>query len=115
MIISILIDYNRSRMLNRVAKEHDSQALEADALHFSADMISSVVVLFGLGFVWLGFPIGDPIAAIGVAIVIFVVSLKLGVRAYDILIDRAPEGIEEDIKKICVSTITGQAGPVVSM
>jgi cation diffusion facilitator family transporter len=104
MVLSIIINFERSRMLNRVAEKHDSQALEADALHFSADMISSVVVLIGLGLVWAGFPIGDPLAAIGVAIVIFVVSLKLGLRAYDILIDKAPEGIEAQVNEICQST-----------
>ncbi|MCK5151719.1 MAG: cation diffusion facilitator family transporter [Candidatus Thorarchaeota archaeon] len=103
MVISIIIDFNRSRMLNKVAKKHNSQALEADALHFSADMISSTVVLIGLILVWAGFPIGDPLAAIGVAIVIFLVSLKLGIRSYDILIDKAPIGLEARVLEICES------------
>jgi divalent metal cation (Fe/Co/Zn/Cd) transporter len=48
MGISIVVDYSRSRMLSRVAKKHDSQALEADALHFSTDIWSSSVVIGGL-------------------------------------------------------------------
>ncbi len=101
MAMSILIDWERSRMLYRTAEEHGSQALEADALHFRTDMISSLVVLIGVCFVWLGLPIADPLAAIGVAIVIFIVSLNLGRRAFDILIDRAPPGLGEEIKKSC--------------
>ncbi|MDF1541405.1 MAG: cation diffusion facilitator family transporter, partial [Candidatus Thorarchaeota archaeon] len=75
MVFSIIVDYERSRMLYKVAEKHQSQALEADALHFSTDMLSSTVVLIGLAFVALGFPLGDPLAAIGVSIIIFIVSL----------------------------------------
>ncbi|NTW36915.1 MAG: cation diffusion facilitator family transporter, partial [Syntrophobacteraceae bacterium] len=45
---SIVIDVNRSRMLSRAAKKYNSQALEADALHFSTDIWSSAVVILGL-------------------------------------------------------------------
>jgi len=103
MIFSILVDFERSRMLSKVAEKHQSQALEADALHFSTDMLSSIVVLIGLAFVALGYPLGDPLAAIGVSIIIFIVSLRLGIRSYNVLIDRAPEGIEEQIAKLCGS------------
>lgn len=101
MATSIVVDYERSRMLYRTAHKHGSQALEADALHFSTDMISSTVVLGGLTFVWLGVPQADPIAAMGVAIVIFFVSASLGKRSYDMLTDRAPAGVRERIGEIC--------------
>ena len=39
VILSIAVDFSRSRALNRVARKHDSQALEADALHFSTDVL----------------------------------------------------------------------------
>ncbi|MHA2241102.1 MAG: cation diffusion facilitator family transporter [Candidatus Thorarchaeota archaeon] len=103
MSISVVITFQQGRMLSRVAKKHDSQALEADALHFSTDMVSSLVVLVGLGFVWFDFPIADSLSAIGVAIVIFVVSLRLGKRAYDALVDRAPHGIQEEVERRCLS------------
>src|SRR4051812_9646415 len=64
---SIVIDFNRSRVLSRVARKTSSEALEADALHFSSDMWSSLVVLGGLGAVWLGHPLADPIAALMVS------------------------------------------------
>jgi cation diffusion facilitator family transporter len=42
---SIVIDISRSRALYRVARKHNSQALEADALHFSSDVWSSLTVI----------------------------------------------------------------------
>ncbi len=49
MAISIGIDYTRSRILYKAARAHNSQALEADALHFSTDIWSSSVVIFWVG------------------------------------------------------------------
>ena len=97
MMIGVIVTFAQSRTLYRTAEKHGSQALEADALHFRTDMVSSLVVLLGLGFVWFGIPIADPIAAIGVAIIIFIVSARLGKRTFDALIDRAPQGLQEDI------------------
>jgi divalent metal cation (Fe/Co/Zn/Cd) transporter len=106
MMIGVIITFWQSRTLYRTAEKHGSQALEADALHFRTDMISSIVVLLGLGFVWIDIPIADPIAAIGVAVIIFVVSARLGKRTFDALTDRAPEGLQEDIVQR-VANVTG--------
>ena len=90
IISSIIIDINRSRMLSRVAKKYNSQALEADALHFSTDIWSSSVVLLGLICANFGFYFADSIAALGVAIIVLVVCYKLGKRSIDVLLDKAP-------------------------
>lgn len=97
MGVSILIDISRSRALMRVAKKHDSQALEADALHFSTDVWSSSVVIGGLFFVWLAERTGitwlanaDAIAALGVAGIVIYVSLQLGMRTIRDLLDAFP-------------------------
>jgi len=87
---SIIIDINRSRMLSKVAKKYNSQALEADALHFSTDIWSSTVVLLGLICANFGFYYADSIAALGVAVIVLVVSYKLGKRSLDVLLDKAP-------------------------
>jgi cation diffusion facilitator family transporter len=87
---SIIIDINRSRMLSKVAKKFNSQALEADALHFSTDIWSSSVVLLGLICANFGFYYADSIAALGVAVIVLVVSYKLGKRSLDVLLDKAP-------------------------
>jgi cation diffusion facilitator family transporter len=106
MVIGVIVTFQQSRVLYRTAEKHGSQALEADALHFRTDMISSIVVLLGLGFVMIDIPIADPIAAIGVAIIIFVVSARLGKRTFDALTDRAPHGLQEDIMQR-VSEVSG--------
>lgn len=100
ILSSIAIDLWRARALMRTAKKTKSMALEADALHFSSDVLSSTVVLIGLGFVALGFPIGDPIAAIGVSIFVCRAGWMLGRRTFDTLIDTAPAGAAERIAGI---------------
>jgi cation diffusion facilitator family transporter len=97
MMISIVLDYSRSRILYRTAKKYNSQALEADALHFSTDILSSSVVILGLLFVTFGYRIADPLAAIGVVIVVVALSLRLGMRTIAVLLDRAPEGLSDSI------------------
>jgi len=100
VVTSILIDINRSRMLFRVAKKHNSQALEADALHFSTDIWSSAVVLFGLVCANFGFFAADSIAALVVAAIVLLVSFRLGKKAIDVLLDRAPQDTVAIVKEV---------------
>jgi cation diffusion facilitator family transporter len=100
MIFAILVDLSRSTVLSRVAKKYQSLALEADALHFRSDIYSSSVVIFGLIFVKLGFPVADPLAALGVAILVIYASIRLSKRTVDVLLDRAPEGLEDKIREV---------------
>lgn len=100
VIISICIDYSRSRALMKVAKETNSQALEADALHFRSDIWSSSVVLIGLVCLLFGIKGADSVAALGVALFVLKVGWHLGRRTFDVLIDTAPEGIAEIAKDI---------------
>jgi cation diffusion facilitator family transporter len=97
VILSIAVDYSRSRALMRVAKKYESQALEADALHFATDIWSSVVVLFGLAGVLVAHELAlpwlakaDAVAALGVALVVVLVSVRLGRKAIDDLLDTVP-------------------------
>ena len=90
LVVAIVIDWTRSRALYRVAKATRSAALEADALHFSTDIGSSSVVLVGLFLTQLGYPEADAIGALGVAGFVIWVSIRLGKRAIDALIDRVP-------------------------
>jgi cation diffusion facilitator family transporter len=103
---SILIDAGRSRVLNRAAKKYNSQALEADALHFSTDIWSSSVVIFGLVCVLLSRLVpglaflkhADAVAALGVAMIVIYVSVQLGMRTIHGLLDTAPAGLAEKIE-----------------
>src|SRR5262252_453989 len=104
MFISMAVDFWRSRALGRIAIKYDSQALEADALHFSTDIWSSGVVVVGLAMVLLGRKLGiswligaDPIAALFVAGVIVFVSTRLARKTIDALLDTAPAGARTQI------------------
>ncbi|MFM8746077.1 MAG: cation diffusion facilitator family transporter [Aestuariivirga sp.] len=95
---SIVIDFNRARALRRVARKTSSEALEADALHFSSDMWSSIVVLLGLGAVWAGLAAADSIAAVIVSVFIARAAWQLGGRTLNTLLDAAPAGATEIIR-----------------
>ncbi|MBP1673052.1 MAG: cation diffusion facilitator family transporter [Bacteroidetes bacterium] len=100
VISSIIIDINRSRMLSKAAKKHNSQALEADALHFSTDIWSSAVVLLGLIGANFGFHLADSVAAISVALIVLFVSYRLGRRAIDVLLDSAPKESKNIVNQV---------------
>jgi cation diffusion facilitator family transporter len=100
ILVSMVIDIGRSRALSRVAKATASQALEADALHFSTDILSSAVVLVGLGLAAFGWQKADAVAAIGVAMFVVIAGWRLGERTLDVLMDAAPDGIVEQVTAI---------------
>lgn len=108
MAVSIVIDVSRSRMLYAAARKHNSQALEADALHFSTDIWSSSVVIAGLGAVWLSERVAglsflkhaDAVAALAVAGIVVFISAELGVRSIKALLDGTPPGLEENIQNV---------------
>lgn len=115
MFLSIGVDFWRSRALGRIAAKYDSQALEADALHFSTDIWSSSVVILGLALVAMGRRTGigwlrdaDPIAALCVAGVVIWVSWRLARRTVDALLDAAPLGVRAGI----INAVTGVEGVV---
>lgn len=103
VVSSIIIDATRSRALYKVARKYNSQALEADALHFSTDIWSSSVVLLGLIGANFGFFFADPIAALFVALIVLSVSYRLGKRAVDVLLDKAPGGTINKVRGILVT------------
>ena len=100
IIVSIIVDASRSRALKRVAEKYRSQALEADALHFRTDVWSSGVVLLGLVLTLLRIPVADSCAALIVAAIVIFISASLGKRTIDELLDRAPAGIEDEIRRV---------------
>lgn len=104
LFFSMAVDFWRSRALGTIAAKYDSQALQADALHFSTDIWSSGVVAFGLAMVVLGrrthtawLMAADPVAALFVAGVIIFVSTRLARRTIDALLDAAPVGARSKI------------------
>jgi cation diffusion facilitator family transporter len=113
LFASMSVDFWRSRALQRVATKFDSQALQADALHFSTDVWSSGVVALGLALVEIGQKLGiswlrdaDPLAALFVAGVVVYVSSRLARQTIDALLDAAPRGLRGRI----VDAVAGVEG-----
>jgi divalent metal cation (Fe/Co/Zn/Cd) transporter len=134
MAVSIVINVTLSRILSRTARKYNSPALEVQALNFYADLFSSAVVLGGLALVWISENTGltpllpqlqyiapefyllytnfnsnilyyaDSVAALVVACIIIFVSYRMGRRAADALLDRAPKGISDRVKKVVSET-----------
>jgi len=106
LMLSIAVDFTRSKRLARVAQQHRSDALEADALHFSTDIWSSLAVLIGLATTYAGerwkipvLKLADPIAALVVACVILHVTWKLAHRTIDALLDATPRETGEQMRR----------------
>ena len=110
MGISVFVDFIRSRMLLKMAKKHNSQALEADALHFSTDIWSSCVVIVGLIVIVVGEHLdagspwrswlfkADAVAALFVAAIVVYITIKIGKKSIDALLDAAPVDISKEIQ-----------------
>jgi len=113
LLVALSVDVTRARALRHVARKYSSEALEADALHFSTDVWSTTVVIAGIGLVWAGewwnFPwliYADALAALAVAAIVLWVGAQLGRRTLDALLDAAPEGLQQEIAK-AVARIDG--------
>jgi cation diffusion facilitator family transporter len=109
LIVSIAVDATRWRLLATVAKETKSDALAADALHFSSDLVSSTLVLIGLIVVTAGYPHADALAALGVSLFIGIAGYRLGRRTVDTLVDTAPIGLANQIRSL-VKNVPGVVG-----
>jgi cation diffusion facilitator family transporter len=118
MAISAAVNFFVSRKLYKVAKETDSIALEADALHLKVDVYTSLGVAAGL-FLMMVLRLFsksplilylDPMIAIAVALLILRESFILFKKAYAPLLDEAlsereVEHIKALIGKYCSETV----------
>jgi cation diffusion facilitator family transporter len=95
LLVDIAVNFWRARALHRAARDTKSQALAADALHFASDVLGAAAVMIGLALSGLGYAWGDAAAAIGVALVISALGLRLARSTVETLLDRAPEGVSE--------------------
>ncbi len=100
--VSMGVDGWRSLRLSWAARTFGSQALAASSIHFSMDLLSSAVVLVSLMLVRFGGPhfvLADSIGAIVVACVMILAGVRLGRQAIDVLVDRAPAGLEDRLQQ----------------
>ena len=95
LLVDIGVNFWRARALHHAARDTKSQALAADALHFASDVLGSFAVIIGLSLSAYGYAWGDAAAAIGVAVVISLLGLRLARSTVETLLDRAPEGAAE--------------------
>ena len=109
VLISIVVDIFRWRGLRRIAEATGSDAIAADALHYASDLVGSGLVLLGLLATRAGVPSADAVAAIGVALFIAVSGFRLGLRTVDALIDAAPQGLAEDVRR-ALGAVPGVVG-----
>jgi len=102
MSISTLASIMISRHLRRVARETDSSALEADALHFSMDVYTNLALLFGLILIsFFDLPWLDPVMSLMVALYILVESIRLLRQAMrDILDEQLPKTVRHEIETL---------------
>jgi cation diffusion facilitator family transporter len=103
ILVSIVVDFVRSRALSRTAKVTSSHALEADALHFSSDLWGSLAVLAGLIGVRFDLWWADSAAALAVAVLVLIAGWRLGRRTIDTLTDMAPPGAAAKITGIAAN------------
>jgi cation diffusion facilitator family transporter len=94
------VDLWRTIVLNVTARRTRSEALGASAIHFLADLLTTVVVIVGMVMTGLGFPKADSYAALIITLVIANLAIKLGRRVFSSLTDRAPSGIARDVEDI---------------
>jgi len=106
LLVDIAVNFWRARALHRAAHATQSQALEADALHFASDVLGSIAVIAGLGLTALGFWWGDSAAAIAVAVMIAALGLRLARSTVETLLDRAPAGAAEKARS-AISSVPG--------
>ena len=88
----IAIDATRTVVPYRTARRHSSAAILSNAVHFGADLLGTLAVVAGLVAARAGFPEGDSIAALFVAVLVVLAAMRLIRRNVDVLMDRAPAG-----------------------
>jgi cation diffusion facilitator family transporter len=117
LLLSIAVDYTRSRSLHRVAVEQRSDALEADAIHFGTDIWSSAAVFVGLLAAFAGdrlnvpaLQYADPVAALVVAGIILQVTWRLARQTIDSLLDATPPEVREQIRRDLIRDLEAADG-----
>jgi cation diffusion facilitator family transporter len=95
--VSILLNEWLYHYTKRVARQTRSKLLLANAWHQRSDAISSVVVLFGIGAVLLGYPLADAVAAVVVALMVAKIGLNLVMESIKELVDTSlpPETVAD--------------------
>lgn len=110
MLITIILDVMISRYLHKKSSKTGSPALEADAYHFTTDIWSTGAVILGLGSTYFGFPMGDIIGAIFVAILMLFLAFKLSMKSIKVMLDQAPDDLSLETITTTIANYPGING-----
>ena len=99
LAVVLAVDLSRAIVSHRTAGRFGSAAIASNALHFASDFAGTLAVIAGLACVSAGFPAGDSIAALLVAVLVIVAAVRLIRRNVNVLMDSAPAGLEETARK----------------
>ena len=84
-----------------VIRRTQSTAIRADALHYATDLLTNTATILALGLAMLGWPLADPVFAIGIALYILYSAGHIGHEAIQLLMDHElPPEVHERIKAI---------------
>jgi cation diffusion facilitator family transporter len=103
MGVVILVDLSRASVSWRVSRQTGSPAVASNALHFSSDLAGSVAVLVGLVLASQGYPGGDAVAALFVAVLVLLAAARLIRGNVDVLMDRAPTAADRVAREAIVA------------
>jgi ferrous-iron efflux pump FieF len=102
LLLSAVVSWVLTRYLRRVARETDSAALQADALHFSMDVYTNLALVAGLGAItFFDLPWLDPVLSLLVGLYIIYQAIQL-VRysLRDVLDEQLPEPIRKEVEQL---------------
>ena len=94
VVVVIAVDVSRLSVSWRASRRYRSAALASNAIHFGGDLVGSWAVLVGLLLARGGYPNGDSIAALFVAVLVLAAAARLIKANVDVLMDRAPAAAE---------------------
>jgi cation diffusion facilitator family transporter len=117
LFVSILFDVQRSRALRKIAARYKSAAIEADAVHFSADFVTSSIALAGVLATYAAslyatasgrapaasgavYSLIDIVTTCCVLFVVIRMVLRILTKAADVLLDRTSQATTEQVKDI---------------
>jgi len=84
-----------------VIRRTQSTAIRADALHYATDLLTNTATILALGLAMLGWPLADPVFAIGIALYIIYSAGHIGHEAIQLLMDHElPPEVHARIKEI---------------
>lgn len=110
MGLTLAIDIKIAHFLHKKSARTGSPALEADAYHFSTDVLSTLAVIIGLGATAIGYPIADVLSAVVVSLIMLYVSFELAKKAVLVMLDKAPNNQAIERIALVISRYPGITG-----